>query len=184
MPAMKRLFRICLLSAAAFLLSGCAAEYQLGTTLPEDSRDVYIPAILNESGEPRAATELRRALEKEIRREGTLHIVSDEAYASTRLDVTVIRYEQQATAYNRASTQSPTEYRMALVAKVAFVKLPRAEAGQTAERSLFGPKNIQGTESFTGGTDAVANKMSCLPKTAKKLAESIVDACISPWPAR
>ena len=71
MPAMKRLLHAGLLAAAALLLSGCASEYQLGTTLPADCRDVFIPAILNESGEPRAATELRRALEKEIRRAGT-----------------------------------------------------------------------------------------------------------------
>jgi outer membrane lipopolysaccharide assembly protein LptE/RlpB len=181
MRAMKRLFRACLSAAAALLLSGCASEYQLGTTLPEDCRDVYVPAILNESGEPRAATELRRALEKEIRREGTLHIVSDEAYAATRLDVAVVKYEQEATAYNRANTQSPTEYRMALTARVSFVKLPRAAAGEAAETPIFGPKEVRGTETFTGGADAVANKMSCLPQTAKNLAETIVDGCISPW---
>lgn len=181
MGAMKRPFRIVLTAAAALLLSGCASEYQLGTTLPEDCRDVYIPAILNESGEPRAATELRRALEREIRREGTLRIVSDEAFATTRLDVTVVNYEQEATAYNRASTQSPTEYRMALTARVSFVKLPRAAAGEAAETPIYGPKNVRGTESFTGGSDAVANKMSCLPTTAKSLAETIVDGCVGAW---
>ncbi len=181
MPDMKRIFHACLLAAAALLLSGCASEYQLGTTLPEDCRDVYIPAILNESGEPRAAVELRRALEKEIRREGTLRIVNDEASATVRLDVKVKEYKQEATAYNRTSTQSPTEYRMALVANVAFVKLPRAAAGETAERPIYGPKNVRGTETFSGGSDAVANKMSCLPKTAKNLAETIVDGCVGAW---
>ena len=178
---MKRLLHACLLAAAALLLSGCASEYQLGTTLPEDCRDVYIPAILNESGEPLAAVTLRRALEKEIRREGTLRIVNDEASATVRLDVKVKEYKQEATAYNRASTQSPTEYRMSLVANVSFVKLPRAAAGEAAERPIFGPKNVSGTETFTGGADAVANKMSCLPKTAKNLAETIVDGCIGAW---
>lgn len=178
---MKRTLQAFLAAAAALLLSGCASEYQLGTTLPEDCRDVFIPAILNESGEPRAATELRRALEKEIRREGTLRIVSDEAYATTRLDVTVVKYEQQATSYNRTSTQSPTEYRMALTARVCFSKLPRAEAGETAEKPLYGPKEVRGTETFTGGSEAVANKMSCLPTTAKNLAETIVDGCVGAW---
>ena len=174
---MKRTLRTVLLAAAALLLSGCAAEYQLGTTLSADCRDVYIPAILNESGEPRAATELRRALEKEIRREGTLRIVNDEASATTRLDVTVVEYKQEATAYNRASTQSPTEYRM----RLAFVKLPRAAAGEAAETPIYGPRNVSGTETFAGGADAVANKMSCLPTTAKNLAETIVDACVGAW---
>ena len=178
---MKRLLHVLFLAAAAVLLSGCASEYQLGTTLPEDCRDVYIPAILNESGEPRAATEVRRALEKEIRREGTLRIVSDESYATTRLDVKVVKYEQEATAYNRTSTQSPTEYRMALTAWVSFVKLPRAAAGEAAEVPVYGPKQVRGTETFAGGADAVANKMSCLPATAKNLAETIVDGCVGAW---
>ena len=178
---MKRIFHAGFLAAAALLLSGCASDYQLGTTLPEDSRDVYIPAILDESGEPRAAVELRRALEKEIRREGTLRIVNDEASATVRLDVKVKEYKQEATAYNRANTQSPTEYRMALVANVAFVKLPRAAAGETAERPIFGPKDVRGTETFSGGADAVANKMACLPKTAKNLSETIVDGCVGAW---
>jgi outer membrane lipopolysaccharide assembly protein LptE/RlpB len=181
MRAMKRLLHAFALAAAAAILSGCAAEYQLGTTLPEDCREVFIPAILNESGEPRAATELRRALEREIRREGTLRIVNDESYANARLDVTVIEYTQEATAYNRNSTQSPTEYRMALTARVSFVKLGRAAAGETADKPIYGPKNLRGTETFSGGSEAVANKMSCLPKTAKSLAETIVDACVGAW---
>ncbi len=184
MRAMKRLLPVPLLAAAALLVSGCAAEYRLGTTLPDDCRDVFIPAILDESEEPRVATTLRRALEKEIRREGTLHIVSDESYATTRLDVTVTKYEQEPTAYKGSDTQSPTEYRMALTAKVLFVKLPRAAAGETAEIPIFGPKEVRGTESFSGGSASVANKMSCLPKAAKSLAEEIVDGCISPWPPR
>lgn len=178
---MKRLLHVCLLAAAALLLSGCASEYQLGTTLPEDCRDVFVPAILNESGEPRAAVEVRRALEKEIRREGTLRIVSDEASATARLDVTVVRYEQEASSYNRANTQSPSEYRMALTARVLFAKLPRAAAGETAEIPIYGLKNVRATETFTGGADAVANKISCLPKTAKTLAETIVDGCVGAW---
>lgn len=177
---MKRFLHACL-SAAVLLLSGCAAEYQLGTTLPEDCRDVYIPAILNESGEPRAAVELRRALEREIRREGTLRIANDESSATSRLSVTVTGYEQVATAYNRANTQSPTEYRMALTARVSFVKLPRAAAGETAETPIYVRSAVSGTESFSGGADAVANKLACLPDTAKTLAETIIDGCIGAW---
>lgn len=177
---MKRILSACL-AAAALGLAGCAAEYRLGTTLSEDCMDVYIPAILDESGEPRAAVELRRALEREIRREGTLRIANDESSASTRLDVVIVKYEQEATAYSRSSTQSPTEYRMVLSARVSFAKLPRAAAGETAETPIYGPKVVRGSETFSGGSDAVAQKMSCLPTTAKKLAETIVDGCVGAW---
>ena len=56
-----------------------------------------------------------------------------------------------------------------------------AAAGESAEKQIYGPKEVRGTETFSGGSDAVANKMSCLPTTARKLAETIVDGCVGAW---
>ena len=110
---MKRLLPLLLALALPFLCTGCAgflfSDYTFGTTLPEDCRDVYIPMIRNATDQPAAATRLRAALEKEIRREGTLRIVNDEASATTRLDVTLTGYTQEAVAYNRTETQRPSE---------------------------------------------------------------------------
>ena len=55
------------------------------------------------------------------------------------------------------------------------------QAGEAAEVPIYGPRNVSGTETFSGGSEAVANKMSCLPKAAKNLAETIVDGCIGAW---
>lgn len=182
---MKRLLPLLLAMALPFLCTGCAgflfSDYTFGTTLPEDCRDVYIPMIRNATDQPAAATRLRAALEKEIRREGTLRIVNDEASATTRLDVTLTGYTQEAVAYNRTETQRPSEYRMVLTARVAFVKLPRAQAGETAEKPIYVRNAVSGTETFLGGADAVAAKLACLPKAAKNLAETIVDGCVGAW---
>ena len=43
------------------------------------------------------------------------------------------------------------------------------------------PPVYKNDEPFTGGADAVANKLSCLPTTAKNLAETIVNGCVSAW---
>ena len=178
---MARMKRLLLLTVLAALSAGCASDYYLGTTLPENLRTVYLPAIRNESGEPSAALRVRQALEKEIRRDGTLRLVNDERDAATRLDVTVTGYEQQAVSYASTDTQRPSEYRMELSARVVFVKLPRPEAGETAETVLWARNPARGTETFAGGANAVSAKLECLPEAAKDLAETIVDGCVSPW---
>ena len=68
---MKKSIFFSLLAGAA-LLCGCATEYKFGTTLAPELCDVYVPTVLNESGQPEAARHLTRELHKEIRREGTL----------------------------------------------------------------------------------------------------------------
>ena len=68
-------------SAAAVIVAavpGCA-NYRLGTTLDPALRDVYVPNVRNESGQPGVEIEVMRALIKEIQREGTLRIDSEVA---------------------------------------------------------------------------------------------------------
>ena len=178
---MARMKRLLLLTVLAALSAGCASDYYLGTTLPENLRTVYLPAIRNESGEPSAALRVRQALEKEIRRDGTLRIVNDERDAATRLDITVTRYEQEAVSYVSTNTQHPSEYRMTLTARVSFVKRARPQAGEEAETVLWEKADVKGSETFVGGTSAVSAKLECLPAAAKTLAETIVDGCVAPW---
>lgn len=170
------------LAAVAVLAAACAplASYKLGSTLAEADRDVYLAPILNESDQAQAARELRRALEREIRREGTLRIVPIEE-AATRLDVVVTGYEQDSIAYSSTDTDRPTQYRMALSARVSFRRLPRPGAGTTNEVPIYVTPRITGTENFSGGSDSVAAKLSCLPKAAKNLSESIVENCANAW---
>ena len=172
--------RLVLLSLCAATLCGCASSYKLGTTLAPELRDVYVPTVLNESSEPGVAQAVDRALRKEILREGTLRIVP-ESEASTRLDVVVTGYEQKAVSYSQHDTQHPNEYKMTISARVAFVKLPRPEAGEPAGKSIWTKGTVTGSENFVGGADSIAAKTSCLPDAAKDLALSIVDGCIGAW---
>lgn len=173
---MKKSFFFSLLAGAA-LLCGCATEYKLGTTLAPELCDVYVPTVLNESGQPEAARHLTRELHKEIRREGTLRIVPEEL-AATRLDVVITSYEQEAVTYNKDSTQDPNRYRMYLTARVRFAKIGRN--GQPDE-VLFERSSVRGDETFDGGSQSLAFKLRCLPEVAKDLSETIVDACVGAW---
>lgn len=179
---MKKSTSLSAIALAAAFLAGCAplGSYKLGSTLAEADRDVYLAPVLNESDQAQAARELQRALSREIRREGTLRLVPENE-AATRLDVVVTAYEQDSIAYSSTDTDRPTEYRMSLSARVSFRRLPRPGAGITNEVPIFATPRITGTENFPGGTDSVAAKLSCLPRAAKKLSESIVENCANAW---
>ena len=177
---MKKTLLIPFAALCAALLSGCASSYRLGTTLAPELRDVYVPTILNETSEPGVAQAADRALRKEIQREGTLRIVPEDE-ATTRLDVVVTEYKQQAVSYSQHDTQHPNEYKMTIIARVSFVKLARPGAGAPAEKAIWQKRSVTGSENFIGGADSISAKMSCLPEAAKDLAVSIVDGCVGAW---
>ncbi len=181
---MKHSYAVLAIAAAvaALFQAGCATSYKLGTTLAPDLRDVYVPTVVNESDQPDAARVLQRALVREIQREGTLRMVP-EREAATRLEVVVTQYEQSATTYSSHDTQHPSEYRMTLTARVAFTRIPRRQAGEGPEaaKPIWVKSSVSGSETFQGGSGAVAAKLSCLPEAAKDLAETIVDGCVGAW---
>lgn len=172
--------RICLcffstLIVTAALLTGCG-HYQFGTTLSESLRDVYVPSVRNESGEPGVEHEVTRALLSEIRREGTMRIVPEDR-ASTRLDVVVVAYKQDSIRYNRGNTDLSEEYRMVLRATATFTNLQAIDPDQ----AIVLEQVLEGDETFLRGIDTITAMQRCLPEAAKDLAERIVDACVSAW---
>lgn len=177
---MKRNTATILSVLCASLLAGCASSYRLGTTLDPSLRDVYVPTVMNESSEPGVAQAVDRALRKEILREGTLRLVP-ESEASTRLDVVVTDYRQDAVSYSQKDTQHPNEYKMTVSARVSFVRLARPQAGELAEKAIWKKGRVTGSENFFGGADSVAAKTACLPEAAEDLAETIVDGCVGAW---
>ena len=177
---MKTTLRLPLAALCAALLSGCASSYRFGTTLSPELRDVYIPTILNETGEPGVAQAADRALRKEIQREGTLRIVPEDE-ATTRLDVVVTEYKQEAISFSQHDTQRPNEYKMTIRARVSFTRIPRPEAGTQPTKPIWQPSSVVGSENFLGGANSISAKMSCLPEAAKQLAIAIVDGCVGAW---
>ena len=159
--------------AALLLCAGCSS-YQLGTTLPENLRAVYVPTVVNKSSEPRADAELTRALAREVQREGTLRI-TDADKAMTRLDVEITEYRQDSIRFR--NNTSPEEYRMVLRARAVFSRVVPDANGKT----IIMQRSFDGEETFTRGLDTITAQQQCLPRAAEKLAEQIIDACVSAW---
>ncbi len=177
---MKKTIRVwtqftCCLVAVLALNSGCA-NYKLGTTLSENLRDVYVPNVRNESGQPGVERELTKAIRKEIQREGTLRLVSEDR-AMTRLDIVVVGYRQDSIRYNRENTGVSEEYRMVLRATTTFTNLQEPDP----EKAIILQNVSEGDDTFLRGMDTITAMQRCLPKAAADLAEQIVDTCVSAW---
>ena len=168
---MKRFYLVLL--GAALLGAGCGS-YRLGTTLSEDLRAGYVPTVQNTTSEPRADAELTRALSREIQREGTLRI-TDADKALTRLDVEITDYRQDSIRFR--NNNSPEEYRMVLRARAVFSRVVPEANGKT----VIMQRTFYGEETFTRGMDTITAQQQCLPRAAEKLAEQIIDACVSAW---
>ena len=163
-------------SAAAVIVAavpGCA-NYRLGTTLDPALRDVYVPNVRNESGQPGGKIEVMRALIKEIQREGTLRIVPEER-ASTKLEVVVVDYKQESIRYSTRETGLAAEYRMVLTANTTFTDLRATDP----DKAVIMQRVAQGDETFLRGTDTITARQRCLPIAAEEMAEAIVDDCVS-----
>jgi hypothetical protein len=155
----------------ATLMAGCL-NYQLGTTLPANLRAVHVPSVNNSSSEPGVDSKATAAVLREIQREGTL-VLTAEHSATTRLDITVVRFRMEPVRYERDDTQTPDEYRALIVADVSFRSL-------RDDKILFAGA-VEGETVFPSGTDLVSAKQDMLPKACDDLARRIIDRCISVW---
>ena len=162
-------------ATALTLLAGCG-HYQLGSTISENLRDVYVPNVRNESGQPGVEIALTQALIKEIQREGTLRIVPEER-AGSRLDVVVVGYRQDSIRYNRSRSSVSEEYRMVLRAQSTFTDLNPADP----DKAILLQAVREGDDTFVRGTDVITARQRCLPRAAEELAEHIVEDCVSAW---
>ena len=165
-------FKITAVFLMAAMLSGCASNYKLGTTLPKELRDVYVPSVKNESGEPMIDLSATPTVLREVRREGTLSI-TDESRAVTRLDVTIKSFEMKPVRYSSTSADKPQEYRATIKADVIFRRRDTGAVLFTGE--------VTGDETFEDTGDLVSAKQRVVPEALEDLSEDIVDRCISVW---
>jgi len=163
--------RTLLALAAMLALAGCA-NYQLGTTLARDLRPVLVPSVRNESSEPGVDSLASSAILREIQREGTL-ILSSEDQAATRLDITIVRFRLEPIRYQRDDTRAPDEYRATVVADVAFTRI--------SDGKVLYSGAVEGDTTFPIGSDLVSAKQDMMPKAIDDLARKVIDRCISIW---
>lgn len=166
------LLRLLPLALAGCMLTGCAG-YQLGTTLPQGLRTIYVPTLINETSEPGVDTETTSAVIQEFQRDGTVRVASADL-ADLRLEGTVVKYAIEPLRYREDRATTADEYRIRLTADIVVT--------HTDDGSVFMRRNgVQGEATFILTGDMRSAKQDALPDAARDLAHDIVEAIVEHW---
>lgn len=158
---------------AASCLTGCVG-YRLGSMLPPDIRSVYIPTFVNKTDEPLIESDTTEAAIKEFQKDGTLRVVGTPEAADALLDVTLVKYELSALAYDTLKRTTANEYRLTLTAKVVM------SSRKTGKVIAENPK-VQGETTFVLSGDMTSAKRQALPAAAADLAHDMVETVVEAW---
>jgi hypothetical protein len=161
--------------AAALALGGLAGcvGYQLGSQLPRDIRSVFVPTVVNTSGEPFVETEVTRALMEQIQIDGSLKIRAADV-ADAVLEVTVIKYDLQPIAFNRQQGAQAEEYRVVLTASVLMTRRVSGDV-------IVQYPGVRGDFTFEVTGDLSSSKRRALPGAADELARRIIQRIVEYW---
>ena len=158
--------------ALCLALAGCAGSYQLGTTLNRNQRDVYVPAIVNESAEPTLHHTVTKRLLREIQRDGTLNLV-EESDATVVLEVVVKSFDMDVVTYEGNDKRTGREYRGTIRSHIVF--------RERATGKILCERDVIGEEEFDVSGDLNSAKRRMMPEACTDLAENIIDTCTSLW---
>ena len=156
------------LLAVVVALTGCA--YHLGTSVPAEVRNVYVPSVINKSGEPGVDKVATASLQREIQREGSFTL-SRKSSATSRLNVTVTDVTMDAISFMNEDPLTPSEYRLYITASVLLTDR-RTDA-------ILYKGEVRGETKLAATQDFVSAKLAQLPALCDDLALRIVDACAS-----
>ena len=164
--------RIVCALAALILLNGCAG-YRLGTTLPEGLRSIYVPTIVNSTGEPDLEQAVTQAVIAEFQQDGTVDITTAEN-ADLVLEATVTRYQLETIGFRSDRATTADEFRIRLYANIVVKR--------SADRSTFLRRSgVEGETTFILAGDMRSAKREALPGAAEDLAHDIVEAVVEHW---
>lgn len=155
------------------LHSGCAG-YRLGSQLPSDIQTVHVHIARNNTEEPLLETEVTNAVLRELQRDGSLRVTTQEA-ADSQMYLEVTEFRLEPLAFDAENRIRPDEYRLVLRANTTLV---RGQDGPVLVRS----GNVEGRATFILQGDMTASKRTALPAASDDLARHLVAAVTEAWP--
>ena len=162
-----------LIAASALLTAAGCANYQFGTTLSKADRAVHVPSVrCDELAEPGLDALATSVILREVQREGTL-VLTDADRATTRLDISIVRFRMEPIRYQRDDTRTPGEYRVTLTADVDFTRLSDSKAIYRGA--------VEGETTLAAVSDLGSAKTASLPAACEDLARKILERCTSAW---
>ena len=168
---LPRITAACAVGLLILPLAGCV--YQLGSSLPPNLKTVYVPAFVNQCGEPQAETEATQAAIAEFQRDGALEIVPSESEADLVVAVTLSSYKLEPLRYEKDQPKTTKEYRLRIGASLVVT--------QTKTKTVLTKKSVEGQTTFLVAGDLTSSKRTALPAAARDLAHKIVQSVTEAW---
>jgi NAD-dependent DNA ligase len=157
--------------ALALSLAGCV--YQLGSSLPPNLKTVYVPAFVNQCGEPQVENETTQDTIAEFQRDGSLEIVPSAKEADLVVEATLSSYKLEPLRYEKDQPKTTKEYRLRLGASITVT--------QTKTKTVLAKRSVAGEATFLVAGDLTSSKRTALPAAARDLAHKIVQSVTEAW---
>jgi len=140
--------------------------------LPGEIKTVYVPVIVNHTGEPLLEPEVTRAVLARIQFDGSLR-VGDAETADSVLQIELTSFRTDSISYPGTRDAAPDEYRARIDARFSLVNR-RTGAVITRSRTI-------GESTFEAQGDLVRSKSDSVPEAADDLARRVISLLVEAW---
>ncbi len=163
---MKSLATLFTLLVATVTVVGCAS-YHRGSTVPQELREINIPAFENHTEYPMAGAMAAQQLMDAVIEDGTFKLREFED-AKLRVQVRITSISSMAVRYDRNYSILPEEYHLRMSAQL-FVY--RADTGET----LINGRTVSANDGAITRGDYQTGVMDALPRLSRLLAQNILE---------
>ncbi len=174
-PWPRHLFRAgigSILILTAMLGSGCMG-YRVGGHLPPGVASIFVPTVINDSGEPQLEAEVTTAIIERIQSDGRLEILAAES-ADAHLQVRITGSAIAPLRYDRDDTVTATEYRLTLIAETTLIRI-------RDEKRLLDRHIVEGWTDFRTTGDLPASRREAIPEASLELGRQVVRTIVEYW---
>ena len=152
------------------LWCGCAG-YRLGPTNGQlaGAKSIRVNLFRNETYEPRLAEAIGTALRRSLQQDGTYHL-NTHGDPDIVVDGVITRYRRMGVAFNPTDTITPTDFQIAILAKITAIE--RSSGKIVLDREVGGRTTIR------IGPDLTSAERQAVPNLAEDLARNVTSLLV------
>ena len=154
-------------AASAAILAGCGTSYCWRPQVPAEKRTVTVPTFANETDVTELGAIAARQLLREIQREGTFRIATDDN-AALEVQGVVKRLDASGTAYDRRTGARYTSFILTTVAEISVID-------KTRRAVLVDGRHYTASAVVTASQDLMTVRCDASGRVMDDLARQVVD---------
>jgi hypothetical protein len=174
--------RLIALCAACLILAGGCARYHTGSVMHPDVRTIAIPAVANDTDEPRLGSLAQSKLRAGFSRDGSLRVLDDESAADCVLDATVVSYAYRSRGQVRTGSDDDEQedvYVSAIYAVTVTIRYQVTQPGQ--DEPLLTWRTAVGEAEFSELPDLEVARADAWRIALADAAEGVVYGVTEAW---